>query len=107
MGILPCKARRLVVVAMVCLVCSCVVQAADETTLTKEQIETFLTTAKIVGSKQAGKGITGSWRLTLSDGTMTHDAAFHATNDTKPTSPLSSGTELAFLASYSYNIAAY
>src|SRR5258708_8658495 len=107
MRILPCKARRLVVVAMVCLVCSRVVQAADETTLTKEQIETFLTTAKIVGSKQAGKGITGSWRLTLSDGTMTHDAAFQAINDTKPTMQLASGTELGFVDSYRYNIAAF
>jgi len=107
MRILPCKSRKLVVVALVCLVCSCVAQAADETALTKEQIETFLTTAKIVGSKQAGKGITGSWRLTLSDGTTTHDAAFQPINDTKPTMQLASGTELGFVDSYRYNIAAF
>jgi len=110
MRILPCKAQRLVVVALVSLVslvCSCVVQAADETTLTKEQIETFLTTAKVVSSKQAGKGVTGSWRLTLSDGTTTHDASFQAINDTKPTMQLATGTELGFVDSYRYNIAAF
>ena len=40
-----------------------------------EQIENFLTNAKVVSSKPAGKGVTGSWRLTLSDGTTTHDAS--------------------------------
>ncbi len=101
------QARTLFVVALVCLISSSVVRAADETTLTKEQIETFLTTAKIVGSKPAGKGITGSWRLTLSDGTTTHDAAFQAINETKPTMQLASGTELGFVDSYRYNIAAF
>ena len=76
MRILRHRGRRLLVVALLCLICPSVVRAADETTLTKEQIENFLLTAKIVGSKQAGKGVTGSWRLTLSDGTVTHDASF-------------------------------
>jgi hypothetical protein len=107
MRILPCKARRLVVVALVSVACSGVVQAADETTLTKDQIENFLLTAKIVGSKPAGKGITGSWRLTLSDGTTTHDAAFQPINETKPTMQLATGTELGFVDSYRYNIAAF
>jgi hypothetical protein len=107
MRILHQQGRRLLVVSLVCLVCSCFVRAADETTLTKDQIENFLTNAKIVGSKQAGKGVTGSWRLTLSDGTMTHDAAFQPINETKPTMQLASGTELGFVDSYRYNIAAF
>jgi hypothetical protein len=107
MRILHQQGRRLLVVSLVCLVCSCFVRAADETTLTKDQIENFLTNAKIVGSKPAGKGVTGSWRLTLSDGTMTHDAAFQPINETKPTMQLASGTELGFVDSYRYNIAAF
>ncbi len=107
MRVLHRYGRRLLVVAFVCLTCSNVVRAADETTLTKEQIETFLTTAKIVASKQASKGITGSWRLTLSDGTITHDAAFQPINETKATMQLASGTELGFVDSYRYNIAAF
>jgi hypothetical protein len=99
--------RRLLVLALVCLICPSLVRAADEAPLTKEQIETFLSTAKIIGSKQTGKGITGSWRLTLSDGTITHDAAFQAINETKPTMQLASGTELGFVDSFRYNIAAF
>jgi hypothetical protein len=69
--------RRLIAAAVVCLICPPVVKAADETTLTKEQIKKFLLTAKIVGSKQSKKGVTNTSRLTLSDGTVTHDASFH------------------------------
>jgi hypothetical protein len=43
-------------------------------TLTKEQIKQFLLTAKVVKSKQSNKGMTQPWRLTLRDGTVTHDA---------------------------------
>jgi hypothetical protein len=107
MHVLHRRGQRVLVVALVCLICSAAVRAADETTLTPAQIESFLTTAKIVSGKQAGKGITGSWRLTLSDGTTTHDAAFQAINDTKPTMQLATGTELGFVDSYRYNIAAY
>jgi hypothetical protein len=99
--------RNLLVVALICLICPSFVRAADETTLTKEQIENFLTNAKVVGSKPAGKGVTGSWRLTLSDGTTTHDAAFQPINDVKATMQLANSTELGFVDSYRYNIAAF
>ena len=101
------QGRKLLVAALVCFLCSSVARAADETVLTKEQIENFLVNAKVVGSKQAGKGITGTWRLTLSDGTTTHDASFQAINETKPTMQLATGTELGFVDSYRYNIAAF
>ena len=99
--------RRFLILALVCLICPSVVRAADEAPLTKEQIENFLTTAKITGNKQFGKGITHTYRLTLSDGTTTHDASFQSINETKPTMQLSTGTELNFVDSYRYNIAAY
>ena len=99
--------RRFLILALVCLICPSVVKAADEAPLTKEQIENFLTTAKITGNKQFGKGITHTYRLTLSDGTITHDASFQSINETKPTMQLSTGTELNFVDSYRYNIAAY
>jgi hypothetical protein len=50
--------------------------AADEEPLTKEQIKQFLQTADIVKSKGSSKGITHPYRLTLSNGVMTHDASF-------------------------------
>jgi hypothetical protein len=100
--------RKLTIATVACLVCLSVATATDQTALTSEQIKQFLTTAKIVGSKQSSKGITGTQRLTLNDGTVTHDASFQTIDDHKPTATLSSGrTELNFVDSYKYNIAAY
>jgi hypothetical protein len=98
---------RLIFVAMVCLACQLVVVAADEPTLTKEQIKQFLLTAKVVNSREAKKGITHSSRLTLSDGTITHDASFQPIDVHKSEMKLATGTEVNFVDSYKYNIAAY
>ena len=38
----------------------------------------FLRTAKVVRSRTLSKGVTAPQRLTLSDGTVTHDAAFQS-----------------------------
>ena len=92
---------------VVCLTCQLFAVAADEPTLTKEQIKQFLLTAKVINSRQAKKGITGTWRLTLSDGTVTHDASFQPIDEHKPVKQLGIGTELNFVDSYKYNIAAY
>ncbi|MGB2899732.1 MAG: hypothetical protein WBB89_10735 [Candidatus Acidiferrum sp.] len=98
---------RLILVAVVYLTCGLIAVAADEPTLTKEQIKQFLLTAKVVGSKDAKKGITGTKRLTLSDGTVTHDASFQGIDEHKAQKQLASGTEINFVDSYKYNIAAY
>jgi hypothetical protein len=98
---------RLILAAVVCLTCGLFAVAADEPTLTKEQIKQFLLTAKVVGSKQVSKGITGTWRLTLSDGTVTHDASFQPIDEHKAQKQVGMGTELNFVDSYKYNIAAY
>lgn len=81
--------------------------AANEASLTKEQIKQFLLTAKVVNSRPAAKGITNSWRLTLSDGTTTHDAHFQPVNEHKSVNETVNGRELNFVDSYKYNIAAY
>jgi hypothetical protein len=98
---------RLILVAVVCLACGLFAVAADESTLTKEQIKQFLRTAKVVGNKEARNGITHTQRLTLSDGTITHDASFQPIEEHKARKELSMGTELNFVDSYKYNIAAY
>jgi hypothetical protein len=107
MNALHIKWRALIFVALVFLSCRLSVLAADEPTLSKDQIKQFLTTAKVVSSRQAGKGITGTSRLTLSDGTITHDASFQAIDEHKPMAQLGIGTELNFVDSYKYNIAAF
>jgi len=108
MNILSLRWRRLILAAIVCLTLSLSVHASDEPALTKEQIKQFLLTAKVVKSEHTKKGITEPWRLTLTDGTLTHDASFQAIDEHKPTMQLASGTtELNFIDSYKYNIAAY
>jgi len=99
--------RRFIFVATVCLCCRLFVVATDEPSLTKDQITHFLLTAKVVKSHQSDKGITNPWRLTLTDGTLTHDASFQAVDEHKARMETIRGTELGFVDSYKYNIAAY
>jgi len=100
--------QRLILVVVVCLIFPCLVMAADESAPNKEQIKHFLLTAKVVGGKPTAKGVTQPWRLTLSDGTLTHDASFQPIDEHKTNVTLASGrTEMNFVDSYKYNIAAY
>jgi hypothetical protein len=75
-----------------------------------EQLE-FLAKAKIVSSRPIGKGTTGARRLTLSNGTLTHDAAFQAIDQQNSSENLRQGKkmagELQFVDAYRYNIAAW
>ena len=100
--------RQLVLALAVCLTCGRFAVAADEPNLTKEQIKQFLLTAKVVKSHESKKGVTHTTRLTLSDGTITHDASFQPIDEHKREMKLANGaTELNFVDSYKYNIAAY
>ena len=100
--------RRLFLAAAACLVCGLFAVAGDEPNLSKEQIKQFLVTAKVVKSHEAKKGSTHTSRLTLSDGTITHDASFQPIDEHKREMKLSTGAvELNFVDSYKYNIAAY
>ena len=107
MNALRLRWRGLILTVVACLACRLFVVASDEPTLTKDQIKQFLLTAKVVKSVQSTKGITNPWRLTLTDGTVTHDASFQKVDEHRPTMELASGTELNFADSYKYNIAAY
>jgi len=99
--------RALILAAVICLTCQLFGVAADEPTLTREQIKQFLLTAKVVNSREAKKGITHTLRLTLSDGTVTHDASFQQIDEHKSEMKLATHTEINFVDSYKYNIAAY
>ena len=84
------------------------VSPGKEPNLTEEQQADFLLHAKVVASKQLGKGFTHPWRLTLSDGQLTHDAAFQPVDEHKASMQFEDGhTELNFVDSYHYNIAGY
>ena len=93
---------------IICLNISLEMLGADDEPLTKEQIKQFLQTADIVKSKPSSKGVTHPWRLTLSNGTITHDASFQAVDEHKPKMDLGNGRiETDFVDSYKYNLAAY
>ena len=82
------------------------------TELSVAQIRAFLKDAKVVRTRGTPKGVTAPKRLTLSDGTIEHDAVFQAIDDRKLVEHLGGGgrqqtTELNFVDSYKYNIAAY
>lgn len=99
---------RLLVAAAVCVIGPVTLIATDEAALTKDQIKHFLLTAKVVDSHESKKGITHTWRLTLSDGTLTHDASFQAVDEHKSVMQLADGTtQVNFVDSYKYNLAAY
>src|SRR6516165_12267409 len=99
--------RQLILAAVVCLTCQLFAVGADELNLTREQIKQFLLTAKVVNSREAKKGITHTLRLTLSDGTVTHDASFQPIDEHKSEMKFATHTEINFVDSYKYNIAAY
>ena len=99
---------RVVMVALACVVIPLAAPAADDAALTKDQIKVFLQTAEVVNSKPSAKGVTHPWRLTLSNGTITHDASFQPIDEHKSEMKLESGrVEMGFVDSYKYNIAAY
>lgn len=90
------------------VICARPVIAAESSTLTKEQIKDFLLNAQIITGKQSAKGVTHPWRLTLSNGHITHEASFQATDEHKQQARLATGQiESNFVDSYKYNIAAY
>jgi len=98
----------LVVAVLVCAILASTAARADEPTLTKDQIKEFLQTAEVISTKDSKKGITQPWRLTLSNGTITHDASFQAIDEHKTQMRFSDGrVEFNFVDSYKYNIAAY
>src|SRR5882724_9451846 len=107
MNALRLRWRGLILAVMACVTCRIFLLAADEPTLSKDQIKQFLLTAKVVKSKQSSKGITNPWRLTLSDGTVTHDASFQKVDEHKINVQFGRGSEMNFVDSYKYNIAAY
>jgi hypothetical protein len=95
-------------VVLSCAMIPLLAPAADESSLTKDQIKEFLQTAEVIKSKPSSKGVTHPSRLTLSNGAITHDASFQSVDEHDTRKQLQSGkVEMNFVDSYKYNIAAY
>lgn len=75
--------------------------------LDDKAVEQFLLTAKVVRTRSAGKGITGSLRATLTDGTLTHDAQIQTIDESKQEFQGPKGIERGFRDTWTYNVAAY
>lgn len=88
------------------------VAAAPAAELTTAQQKEFLAKAKVIRNRTTNRGVTAPKLLTLTDGVITHDAVFQAVDESKMVVSLggngrASQTELNFVDSYRYNLAAY
>jgi hypothetical protein len=102
------RARRPAFLTTLIVTAFAIGAAAQTPVLTPAQEAEFLIKARIVGHKGIPKGVTHPIRLTLTDGVITHDAAFSTINETKAVMHFSDGrTELNFIDSYKYTVAAY
>jgi hypothetical protein len=75
--------------------------------LSDTDMERFLRDAKVVRTGRTQKGITGSLRATLSDGTITHDAHIQMVDESKREFQSARGVEFNFRDSWTFNVAAY
>jgi len=98
--------QRLLIVWVLFLVAAVALPSAAPP-LSDREIEQFLLTARVIKTKGIGKGVTGSIRATLTDGTLTHDAQIQTIDESKKEFHSSQGTELNFRDSWTFNVAGY
>jgi hypothetical protein len=107
------RLRSLVAIVLLVFAVAVVLPAQDQPAnngdnLTDQQQEEFLLKAKVIHNTHTGKGVTDPYKLTLSDGTVTHDALFQTIDEMKPQMHFADGhTEFMFKDSYKYDIAGY
>ena len=105
---LPTSGRIVLSALLLCSVIAAPSLPAQDAPLTNEQVKQFLLTAQIIRSKVSDKGVTHPYRLTLSNGAITHDASFQPVDVHKASMTLASGTTVInFVDSYKSNIAAF
>lgn len=76
--------------------------------LTDAEMEDFLLHAKVIKTKSASKGITGSMRATMTDGKITHDAHIQNIDERQQQFTGSSGgVEFDFRDSWTFNVVGY
>ncbi|MDQ3350285.1 MAG: phosphatidylinositol 4-kinase [Acidobacteriota bacterium] len=75
--------------------------------LSDSEMAQFLLKARVVRTRAAKKGVTGSLQATLSDGTLTHDAQIQSVDVRSQQFSGSQGVEFNFRDSWTFNIAGY
>ena len=102
------KVGPIVIGTAACFLAVGVFGQQQSTLLAKEDVRQFLLTGEIIKSEEIGKGLTHPWRLTLTNGELTHDASFQDVNvRVQEAGFAGGGRELNFADSYHFNIAAY
>jgi hypothetical protein len=81
--------------------------ATSTASLSVEAREAFLANARIIRRQSAPKGTTNTKRVTLTDGTFTHDASVQTIDQHRAVFESNRGTELNFRDSWRFNVAAY
>jgi hypothetical protein len=81
--------------------------AVTASSLSPEEMETFLLKARMSNQREAGGGVTASRRATLSDGRVTHDAHIQTVDEARAVFESGRNTEMNFKDTYRYNIAGY
>ena len=105
--------RRSLVLGVFFVVCTSALLAgqgvppAATPSLAPEDMEAFLMKAKVTNRRDAGSGVTGSSRVTLSDGRLTHDAHVQAVDVARAVFTAGKASEVNFKDTYRYNIAGY
>ncbi len=100
--------RLTVLIGLTAVVSAILLVGQNVEKLTEEQMRNFLCNARVERGREIGKGITRPYRLTLNDGTITHDGSFQWIDEYKASMEFDNGQkEMNFRDSYKYSIAAY
>jgi hypothetical protein len=99
----------MVLIALVVAPCAARTTAAPAAdVLNPTAMEKFLVSARIIKKRESSKGVTDAYRVTLSDGVLTHDAQVQNVDIAKPFFEVDpKHTEVNFKDTYRYNVAAY
>jgi hypothetical protein len=98
---------KAVVCALVLAAVAAPVAQAPGVQLTPEEMEAFMTKARVVSERVSSKGVTGAVRATLTDGVITHDVQFQTVDERIPFFRGGAATEIDFRDTYRFNIAGY
>ena len=101
------RISRILVVGLIVVFSPRVAAPQSAASLTREQMEAFLTSAEIVSERTTSDGVTRPIRATLSNGVLTHDAQFQTVDEAKALFSAGKASEIDFKDTYRYNIAGY
>jgi hypothetical protein len=101
--------RRTLLAAIPCGLSSVWAQPspANPASLTEAQRRDFLRKAKVIKTRTASRGVTGTLHATLSDGRVTHDASIQSIDEFKPVFQTQLGSEFNFRDSWKFDLAGF